>query len=276
MTTRARRVLTSSLCSEGHVRKLGEEMGWLRPTSRALFPVALLLAVAMSGCATGSGTPSKSPADCGARVTSSAPTSASSTPADSGPFVVPTESLNHADADFMADEKVPAGGSIDVPVSFECSSSAGITAYSPTAGLSASINRTALTSSDTSDTLLSTTLPNPVDGTLHLVNPGTTDATVSVTILINTTRHLTVTPSAYSVVVGVSVSLDIQLSEAADGDGATAYLQDPSGTKTPIALTKVGTGHWTGQVTPTVSGDNKISAQTTGDRVRYDSADISV
>jgi len=176
----------------------------------------------------------------------------------------------------MADEKVPAGGSIDVPVTFECSSSGAIDVSSQTAGLTASFSGTVLTGSDTSDTLLGTTLPNPVDGTLHLVNPGATDAKASVVVLINTTRHLTVTPAADVVARGGSVSFDVQLSEATDSDGAAAYLQDPSGTKTLITLTKVGTGHWTGQVSPTVSGDNKICAETTGDRIRYDSADVSV
>ena len=71
------------------------------------------------------------------------------------------------------------------------------------------------------------------------------------------------------------MSIDIQLSEATDSDGVTAHLEDPSGADTPIALTKIDTGHWTGQVTPTVSGDNKVYAQTTGYRTRYESTDIS-
>jgi hypothetical protein len=111
---------------------------------------------------------------------------------------------------------------------------------------------------------------------VHVVDQGTTDATVTVIANVGTTRHLTVTPPYGDSTIGGTAKFDALVSEATDADGASAYLQDPSGAKTPIDLTKVGAGHWTGHVSPTVVGISQIHVQTRGTRVRYGTAYVSV
>jgi hypothetical protein len=180
------------------------------------------------------------------------------------------------DADLVVDQVIPAGGSVDVPLTFEGSSFGSIQVFSLVASVTASFGGTALSGSATDFTSISTSMSNPSDGALHVVNAATTEATVTVIANVQTTRHVTVTPSADYVAKGGSLSFDVQVSEATAADGASAYLQDPAGAKTPITLTKVGTGHWTGQASPSVSGANQIHVQTSGDRVRYDECLISV
>jgi hypothetical protein len=126
-------------------------------------------------------------------------------------------------------------------------------------------------------TLLQTApLTNPADGTLHIVNPGTSDSTVTIIAEISTSRHLTITPLSQTVNKGDRVSFTVSVNEPGASEAATAYLIDPSGAKTPITLTATGTGAWTGQATVAASGTNKIEAQTTGDRPRYAEAGVSV
>jgi hypothetical protein len=180
------------------------------------------------------------------------------------------------DPDVVVDQVVPAGGSIDVPLTFEGTAYGTIQLVSAGSGITANYAGSPLTAATTAYSGLTASLTNPTDGTLHIVNPGTTDATVSVTASVQTTRHLTVTPTYSNSTIGGTVNFDAVVSEATAADGASAYLQDPSGVKTPITLTKVGTGHWTGQASPTVSGISQIHVQTSGARVRYGAAYISV
>jgi hypothetical protein len=180
------------------------------------------------------------------------------------------------DADLIVGKVVPAGGSIDVPLSFEGSSFGSIQVVS-SALVTATFGGTALDGTATTTyTAISTSVSNPSDDPVHVVNQGTTDATVTVIANVGTTRHLTVTPPSSDVAQGGTAHFDAVISEATDADGASAYLQDASGSKTPVALTKVGTGHWTGQVSPTVGGSYEIHVQTTGSRVRYGTALVSV
>jgi hypothetical protein len=187
-----------------------------------------------------------------------------------------TDSGSYTDADVIVEQVVPAGGSIDVPLTFEGSSFGSVQVISGAVGITATFGGTALEGTTTGSTAISTSIPNPSDGPVHVANQGTTDATVTVIALVGTSRHLTVTPPYGSLAKGGTFSFDAVVSEATAADGASAYLQDSSGAQTPIALTKVGTGHWTGLVSPTVSGVYEIHVQTTGARVRYATANVSV
>jgi len=173
---------------------------------------------------------------------------------------------------------VSPGGTIDVPVTFEGTSSALIDVTSASPGITANFGGVAFEDGTqvAGTSALGMSLSSPSDGSVHISNPGTTPATVGLETLIYTTRYLTTTLSATNVDKNGSVSLDVTLTEATDSDGASAYLQDPAGAQTPITLTKVATGHWTGQVVPTVSGDSMISVQTSGARIRYQYSRIAV
>ena len=175
------------------------------------------------------------------------------------------------------DQVVPAGGSVDVPLAFEGSTLALVAGSTHSPGVSAVFAGSALPSySANGATLFSQSVDDPIDGPLHIANTGPTQATVTVIVQVDTARYLTITPSANTVAKGAGVSFDVTLSEATSGDGATAYLADPNGVKTPITLTKLGTGHWSGQVSPTVGGANTIYVQTSGGPLRFESRDISV
>jgi hypothetical protein len=167
---------------------------------------------------------------------------------------------------------------MDVPVDFEGSTEASLTLAATTTGISASFAGTDLPSGTAAGHTILQLAPiqNPANGTVHIVNPGSTDSTVTVIVSFLTTRHLTITPSATTLTAGTAVNFTLSLNEASGSEGASAYLVDPNGTQTPITLTSTGPGTWTGQVTPTVPGANKIEAKTTGDRRRSAEYPLSV
>ncbi len=244
---------------------------------RAVVFLMALGMTALSACVGSSYTPASSTAP-------NSPLHSSPTPATAGAsasvasFGLQTPSAKEMDASLNVDRVVPAGGSIDVPIAFEGTSQARVTISASTPGVTASLAGTNLAGGTISGkTLLQTSpLANPADGTLHIVNPGTSESTVMIIATIFTTRHLTITPATRTVGKGDTVSFTVSVNEPGASEAATAYLVDPSGTKTPIALTATGTGAWTGQATVTTSGANKIEAQTAGDRPRYAEAGISV
>ena len=181
-------------------------------------------------------------------------------------------------ANLMSQVTVPAGGSVDVAVAFEGTPNPSITVSSLSPGITASFGGVALVNYTqvSGTTVLSMTSESLADGSVHISNPGTSQAIVNVVTLIYATRYLTVTPSTTNVDQGGNVSFDVTLSEATDSDGASAYLLDPAGLKTAITLTKIGTGHWSGQVAPAVSGANQIYVQTTGEQPRYQFTSFAV
>ena len=235
----------------------------------------LIVALALAGCvAAPAGHRSISPSWPAQTLTNDVPVASQATQTA---MAVETQPANDLYANLKVDETIPAGGSIDVPLSFEGSDLANVTAYTAAPEVSASFGGTALDSYTANGaTALGKAFENPTDGPLHIVNSGTAEATVSLVVLVDSSRHVTVTPSTYDVAKGGSLSFDVSVTEATESDGATAYLEDPSGSKTPVSLTKLGPGHWTGQVSPPVSGNNTIYVETTGDRIRYDSSTVSV
>ena len=174
------------------------------------------------------------------------------------------------ESNFGTTVTVPAGGSVDVPLSFESTSAAQIFLSASDSSIGASFGSTTL-SGDVSGSgggSLGASLSNPVDGPLHITNSGSQSETVLVIVMIETGRKLTVTPSSTALAHGQTVSIDVVLTQPVTGDSVGAELVDPAGTRTPITLTQAGDGHWTGQVTPTVGGGNDINAWTNGNGIR--------
>ena len=165
---------------------------------------------------------------------------------------------------------VPAGGSVDVPLSFEDTSAAQIYLAASDSSIGASFGSTTLTGdlSGSGGGSLGASLSSPVDGPLHIANSGSQSESVLVIVMIKTGRKLTVTSSVSSVANGQTVNIDVALTQPVTGDSVGAELVDPAGTRTPITLTQAGDGHWTGQVTPTVGGSNDINAWTNGNGIR--------
>jgi hypothetical protein len=172
---------------------------------------------------------------------------------------------------------VPAGGSLDFPLIFEQSPSAQISVYAGDSSVSATFGGTSLSATDTTvGRLLSATPSNPADGSLHLVNPGTSDASVTVAVQIETSRHLALSGPTAPVANGATVSFEVDLTGSVAGDVVQAEYIDPAGTHTPISLTPAGSSKWTGQVTPTAGGKGTINAWTTANGVRYANCPIDV
>ena len=181
-------------------------------------------------------------------------------------------------ANFGTTVTVPAGGSVDVPLSFEGTAAATIFLSVSDSRISASFGSTTL-SGDVSGSgggSLGASLSNPVDGPLHIANSGSQSETVLVIVMIETRRKLAVTPSSTAVAHGQTVSIDVVLTQLVEGDSVGAELVDPAGTRTPITLTQAGSGHWTGQVTPMVGGSNEINAWTNGSGIRRAQALVDV
>lgn len=214
-----------------------------RPGHRFLAVGLLLISTCVGGCAA-----------AGTSLLPSSPSSASlASPGD-------------MQGSFATSVTVPAGGSVDVPLTFEGSARAIITVSAPDQSIGASFAGTSLTGSGSGS--IGADLSNPIDGPLHITNSGTSDQVVGVLVMVETARNLTITPSATNVSNGQTVSLDIVLTQAVSGDVVQADLEDPAGVHTPITLTQAGDGHWTGQVTPTVGGTNTVNAWTSGNGIR--------
>jgi Putative serine esterase (DUF676) len=197
-------------------------------------------------------------------LVSSQPSGASLSP--SSPSSAPSASSDDMQGSFATSVTVPAGGSVDVPLTFEGTARAVISVSAPDQSIGATFAGTSLTGGGSGS--ISADLSNPVDGPLHITNSGTTDQVVGVLVMVETARNLTITPSATHVSNGQTVSLDIVLTQAVAGDVVQADLEDPAGVHTPITLTQAGDGHWAGQVTPTVGGTNTVNAWTTGNGIR--------
>ena len=99
---------------------------------------------------------------------------------------------------------VPAGGSVDVPLSFEGTSAAQIYLSASDSSIGASFGSTTLTGdlSGSEGGSLGASLSSPLDGSLHITNSGSQSETVGVIVMIETGRKLTVTSSVSSVANG--------------------------------------------------------------------------
>ena len=218
----------------------------------------VLLCASLAGCTAASPTPSR--------------------PSSSGPAGSADSTSSDMEGSFATTVSVPAGGSVDVPLAFEGATSAGVTVSAPDSNIGATFAGTTLEglASGSGGWSLGANLSNPVDGPLHITNSGSQSETVGVLMMIETGRKLTVTPATTIVANGQSVGLDVVLTQPVTGDSVGAELVDPAGKQTPITLTAAGSGHWTGQGTPTVGGTNTINAWTTGNGIRRTQALLNV
>jgi hypothetical protein len=166
------------------------------------------------------------------------------------------------------------GASADITLAFEGASAATVYVTDANYDITASFAGTDLDFSGLP--FLTTDLASPIDGVLHVTNNGTQTEDVGVVVSIPTDRKLTVTSSTETTAIGQAVPVDIILSGATADDEVTASLVDANGTSTPITLTKVDTGHWTAQVTPTSGGLNTVVAETTTGATRWAQALIDV
>ena len=176
----------------------------------------------------------------------------------------------------VASVTVPAGGSLDLPVTFEGASSAAVFAVGPGGQIGAAIAGTTLDPTpDWPAGLLTASLSVPADQPLHITNSGQAPAEVSVVVEIATDRSLAVDATAF-VNRGSPVSVTVNLAGSLPGDVPTAALFAADGTSTPIALSPSGTDAWTGSVTPTAAGASRILASVGGARPRFAGVSVDI
>jgi len=206
-------------------------------------------------------------------------TGATASPSGSGPGAATVQAnalgISDMEGSFATRVTVPAGGSSDVLLSFEGSNRANIGVSTPDSSIGATFGSTTL-SGLAGGGSIAAKLTNPVDGPLHITNSGSQAQTVGVLLMIETGRTLVVTTSSMNVPNGTPVGLDVTLTQPVAGDVVQAELVDMAGNSRPITLTPSGSGHWTGQVTPTVGGTNTINAWTTGNGIRRTQAFLNV
>jgi hypothetical protein len=205
-----------------------------------------------------------------APVTSAGPTSAS-TPADA-----PGE-----DGTNYFDKTVPARRTISVPIDFEGSSWGTVAAYTKSNGLTVTFHGKTLTSQETSQQpwpvwSFGVSMDNPANGDLTIKNTTGSPVEVAGYAMIYTRRHLTIEPSSRFMHKGQEISIDVSLTQATAADSVTVAVADTKGNSTPISVTRVGTGHWTGHATFSAVGDFVIRASTSGSRMRTAMSDVQV
>ena len=242
-------------------------------------------------------TPGESPAatssfvgDCCAPPTASPYALVTARPGGPGAYppasVQPTSAASPADS--MSEEgtgyfsqTVPAKTTIKVPIDFEGSTWGAVVVYAKSGGLAVTwAGKTAAPQKypalGASVVGFSVSLDNPKDGDLTIKNTTGSPIDAAGYVMIMTRRHLTLTPSTTFPHEGQQISFDVNLTEATDADGLTATLVDLSGAATPLSVTKVGTGHWTGDLTISSTGQFTIRASTTGGAFRGAMAELAV
>jgi hypothetical protein len=117
---------------------------------------------------------------------------------------------------------------------------------------------------------------NPVNGDLVVKNTTGSPVNIAGAVMILTRRHLIVEPSIRFPSKGQGITFDVTLTQAADADDVSASIVGPDGKAAPVALTKVGTGHWTGRATFSEVGDSTIRVITTGTRIRMGDGHVTV
>jgi hypothetical protein len=218
----------------------------MRSCSRFAGACLLLLVLpGLAGCVSGNASPSK-PVSGGATLASTVP----------------------SDMQFSSGTTatVPANGYVDVPIAFEGSSVAVVAVSNENSDIGATFGGLALAPSG--DGSLSVNLSSPADGPLHVTNSSGQNESVGVIVMIESGRSLAVTASPTTISAGQAVSIDVVLTQPVAGDSVGGELVDPAATHTPITLSPAGSGHWTGQVSPSVGGDNTINVWTNGNGTR--------
>jgi pimeloyl-ACP methyl ester carboxylesterase len=178
----------------------------------------------------------------------------------------------------FADLSIDPGASADVPLTFEGATDATVDVVSDhPESLSGSFGGTPLQLGEflPDVQMLGVQLTAPADGPLHLTNNGSVAAAVRVLTGIDTSRSLTLTPSAQVVSPGGSVTFQVDISSPDPGDAP--HLEIANESQDVIAsldATPAGTGSWTAAWTPPAAGAYSIRASVTGARPRSDEATI--
>src|SRR5664280_2854180 len=209
-----------------------------------------------------------------------------------GPAAAPAASVRQTAAPTAADsmsqegtgyfsKTVPANGTVAVPIDFEGSSWGSVVVYAKSNGLTVTFGGKALAAQKAAwlgDSAWSwgVTVDNPTNGDLTIKNTTGAPAETSGYVMIETRRHLIIGPSERFPHKGDQIGFDVTLSQATDADDVTASLVDEKGTSTTLSVTKVATGHWTGQATLTAVGPNVIRVSTTGSRFRGATTEVDV
>lgn len=176
---------------------------------------------------------------------------------------------------------VPAKGTVAVPIDFEGSSWGAVVVYANSNGLTVTFGGKALAAQKAavlgdSVWFWGVTLDNPTNGDLNIKNTTGAQVETGGYLTILTRRHLSIEPSTRFPHKGDQIRFDVTLSQATDADDVTASLVDEKGTSMTLSVTKVATGHWTGQATPTAVGRNVIRVSTTGSRFRGATTEVDV
>ena len=175
---------------------------------------------------------------------------------------------------------VPAGGTTDVPLTFEGSASASILIVSDQIdNLTGSFGATNLDVAEffPGVNALGTTLSSPANGVLHLANSGGATANVIVLTNIDTARTLTLAAAPQVVRPNAPVTIDVSLSGASVGDSAHLTIADESGAAVAeLDPTSTGTGTWRGTWTAPTSGEYSVKASVGGSAPRQAFASFTV
>lgn len=285
--------------SSGPVRRPRVFAAWGAVVAAALVVSACAAAVATPGgiAASPSALPAASPSatqtfvgDCCAPPTRRPYALVTARPG--GPGVQPPSSVRPTAAPTAADaltqdgtgyfgKIVPAKVTVAVPIDFEGSSWGSLVVYAKSGGLTVTFGGKALAAQQVawlgdSVWFWGVTLDNPTNGDLNIKNTTGAQVETSGYVMIMSRRHLSIEPSTRFPHKGDLIGFDVTLSQATDADDVTASLVDEKGISTPLSLTKVATGHWTGQAALTAVGRNVIRVSTTGSRFRGATAEIEV
>jgi pimeloyl-ACP methyl ester carboxylesterase/chitodextrinase len=172
---------------------------------------------------------------------------------------------------------IPAGGSADLQLAFEATTTAQITAFTGDPTVTATFGGSALPASSFFDVpVRQAVINNPVDGPLRLSNPTTSTKSVLVLVSIASARRLAITSSPGLALVGQSVTVLVTLDGSYPGETPSAFVMDESGTATTLSLNPLGPGQWSAQYTPMIPGFLRLSASSVEPGSRFASAVTSV
>ena len=179
------------------------------------------------------------------------------------------------------DEMVPAGSSVTVPIDYEGSTWGSLMGVGRAAGLLVTLRGKPLSVEKGTGALgtnwsFGESGQDPANGDLVIKN--TTGSPIEVVgfVMIYTRRHLSIAGVIQNVRKNQDVSFDISLTQATEADDVTAWSIASDQTTAPVRVTKVATGHWTGQATFSAAGDYEIHAKTAPAHIRTATNYVSV
>jgi hypothetical protein len=170
---------------------------------------------------------------------------------------------------FAGRRTLNAGETVNVPLTFEGASAAILSLYAPTGSLTARIGQMTLLETPIGNgfSTYDAELTDPIDGDLMITNGSTSAVDVDATASIATGRQLVVSVPPTGI-AGQPFTVEIKLSNAADGETPSVVLVDDANVTTPVAISASGPGAWVGTVTPPRQGGFRVAATIGGDQPR--------